>query len=405
MAKLHRNVSVLSLCVCLWMSGSSLMVATAALVGFALADDKSLATLPPAAQFIATLLTSIPAALLMQRLGRRTAFLISTVFGMLGAALACLAVLLHSFWLFVAGAFGVGMFNGFASYFRFTAADSVGPADKARAVSYVMMGGVAAALIGPNLAEWSREWVAGAEFAGSYAILAVLYLLIFAVLFLLRTDDKKQAGWSFSGGRPLREIAAQPHYRVALACGLLGYVVMAFVMTATPLAMDQHHFLFHQTSLVIQWHVLAMFAPSFFTGNLIRRFGVLAVMAAGAVLGILCVAVNLGGTSLAHFLAGLILLGMSWNFLYVGATALISETYTWEEKNKAQALNDFLIFSGVALATLGAGALQNAYGWRMVNLGVLPLLGLALLGLLRLHAISGMSGREPRVLREVQDAE
>ena len=386
MRGLHPNVPILALCVCLWMSCSSLLVATSALVGFALAEDKSLATLPTACQFLGTMFTSIPAALLMQRIGRKKAFMLSTGFGVLGGGLGAFAILGGHFWLFALAAVCIGVFTGFATYFRFTAADSVETPFKGKAVSFVLLGGVAAAVIGPNLARLSREWVAGAEFAGSYLSLVLLYLLIFCALTFLRLDDQKPLpGTPITSGRPLRDILLQPGYLVALACGTLGYAVMAFVMTATPLAMDQHALHFDDTSLVIQWHVLAMFAPSFFTGSLILRLGVLRVMAAGGMLGLLCVAVNLSGSGLPHFLAGLILLGVSWNFLFVGSTVLITEQYRPEEKNKAQALNDFVVFSSVALATLSAGALHNSLGWRTVNLGVIPLLGAALLSIIWLH--------------------
>ncbi len=390
---LNRNVPLLSLALCLMMSGGSLIIATSALVGNALATDKSLATLPLATQFIATMFTSIPAAMLMQRIGRKAAFLFSTVFGVLGASLASIAIIQGSFWLFVAATTSIGIFAGFSNYFRFAAAESVEPAMRSRAISWVMAGGVAAAVIGPTLARWTRESVEAAEFAGSYMAAIGLYLLIFLTLSFLKLEEPRSLGQAMQEtGRPLKQIARQPAYMVAVICGMLGYGVMTFVMTATPLAMDHHQYLFDHTSLVIQWHVVAMFAPSFFTGTLIARFGLLKVMMAGAGFGFLCVAINLMGTSFDHFLYALVCLGISWNFLFVGSTTLLTETYRSEEKNKAQALNDFIVFTVVALASLSAGALQHAVGWERVNLGVLPLLVLVVASI----AWLGWKEKQPR---------
>jgi len=364
------------------MSCNSLMVATAALVGNNLATDKSLATLPLAAQFIAVMCTSIPAAMVMQRIGRKKAFLIACFFGVGGGILTSTAILAGNFWQFVGGVVCFGIFNGFGNYFRFTAADSVEPAYKSKAVSYTMLGGVVAAITGPTLARWSREWIASAEFAGSYVSVIVLYLGIFGALCFLHIENEDFGrARGRTGGRPLIEIARQPDYMVAVICGMLGYAIMSFVMTATPLAMNHAAFMFDDTAIVIQWHVMAMFAPSFFTGSLILRFGVLRIMAAGAVFGLACAGINLAGTEFIHFLIALILLGLSWNFLFVGATTLLTETYRSEERNKAQALNDFIVFSTVSLGSLSSGVLQNAFGWQAINKGVLPPLLLILLAI------------------------
>lgn len=380
MRGLHRNVYLLAASIALAMSCNTLIIATAALVGHELATDKSLATLPLALQLVATMCTSIPAALLMQRIGRKRAFLAATLFGMAGGGFAALAILQQSFWLFTAATCSVGIFNGFTNYFRFTAADSVALPDKGRAVSLVMAGGVLAAVIGPNLARLSREWLSGAEFAGGYLVSMALYVLILLALTFLRLDETRPAGGQAgNSGRPLPEILLQPRFLVALVCGMFGYAVMTFVMTATPLSMQGHAYHFDDTSTVIQWHVVAMFAPSFFTGNLIARFGAGPVMASGALLGLGSIAANLGGIAFMNYLAGLVLLGLSWNFLFVGATTLLTGTYTAAEKNKAQALNDFSVFTLVALASLSAGSLQSRFGWEAVNLAAVPLL-LAALG-------------------------
>jgi MFS family permease len=372
---LHRNVPLLSVAQALMMSCNSLIVATAALVGYNLAIDKSLATLPLAVQFVAVMCTSIPAAMVMEKIGRKAAFLIACGFGVGGGVLTSTAIINGNFWLFVCGTALIGIFNGFGNYYRFTAADSVELAYKSKAVSYTMLGGVVAAVAGPTLARMSREWIGDAEFAGSYMAIIFIYLASFAVLSFLHIEDKgSRRSAKKEGGRPIKEIVSQAEYIVALICGTLGYAIMSFVMTATPLAMDQAAFLFADTAIVIQWHVMAMFAPSFFTGTLILRFGVLRIMFIGAVFGILCIAINLLGVSFSHFLMSLIFLGLSWNFLFVGATTLLTETYESSERNKAQAVNDFVIFSTVSVGSLSSGALQNAFGWKTVNLGAIPFL-------------------------------
>jgi len=365
------------------MSGASLIITTAALVGFELAENRSWATLPLAAQFIATMFTTIPAALLMERIGRKQGFMLSSVFGISGGIFAALGILRGEFWLFTFGTLLVGIFNGFGNYYRFAAADAVDKEYKSRAVSYIMAGGVIAAFVGPNLANMTRDMIKTAPFAASFFALVGLYILSFVVLAFLKLPSKPIAETvdASSTGRPLKVIAAQPMFIVALICGMLGYGVMALAMTATPLAMHHLAYPFSKTSFVIQWHVLGMFAPAFFTGHLIKRFGVLNIMLAGGILGVACMAVNLAGSSVAHFWAALLCLGISWNFLFIGATTLLTETYRPEERAKAQALNDFVVFTTVAASSLSAGALQNSYGWQVVNLGLIPLLAVILVSI------------------------
>ncbi len=383
MKQQQRNLILLATAQALMMSGMSLMISSAALVGAALAPSQWLATLPLAALFVAMMFTTIPAALLMQRIGRKRGFLLATFFGMGGATLAAAATLQGTFWMFVLGAAAIGMFNGFGNYYRFAAADSVDKAHKSRAVSWVLAGGVVAAVVGPNLANGTRELLGSVPFAGSYVALSGLYVLSFVVLSFvqLRPPPDLSASEEHAPVRPLRAIVSQPKFITALLCGMLGYGVMNLVMTATPLAMQHHHHVFADTAFVIQWHVLGMTAPSFFTGQLIQRFGVLKIMLVGALLGLGCVLINLLGDSVWHFWTALLLLGVSWNFLFIGATTLLTETYHPSESAKTQAFNDFAIFTTVALASLGSGALQNLFGWRAVNLGVLPLLLVILLSI------------------------
>jgi len=376
MNSMKKNVLLLSACQAMFMTGGALLITTSALVGYRLSPDKALATLPLAMQMLAGLLTSIPASLFMQRLGRRAGFLLGSTIGICGAALAAYAIFTGSFALFVVGAALSGMFAGFGNYYRFAAADVATVDYRGTAISYVMAGGVIAAFIGPNLAHWTSTWLA-APFAGSYLALAAILLLSLATQLFL--DIPRPARETLGSGRALGAIARQPVFVVAAIGGMLGYGIMALVMTATPLAMHDHHYAFGDTAFVIEWHILGMFAPSFFTGHLIRRFGVLQVMLAGSLLSAVCIGVNLTGTSLPHFWLALFLLGVGWNFLFIGATTLLTETYAPEEKAKTQALNDFMVFSTVTVAVLSAGSLQHHLGWRAVNYGVMPLIAITMI--------------------------
>lgn len=364
-------------------SGLSLVVATSALVGFALAPDKAYSTLPFASQLLATMLTSIPAGALMARIGRKAAFQLAVVFGLSAGSLCTLAILNGSFVMFLIGSICVGIFSGFGNYYRFAAADSVASVHRSRAIGYVLAGGVVAAFVGPNLANVTRDLVGGATFAGSYASLIVVYVLSLTFLSFLRLPPRVSKGPGASGsGRKLRVVARQPKFIVAVLCGALGYALMSFVMTSTPLAMQHEGYAFSDSSFVIQWHVLGMFAPSFFTGHLISRFGLLKIMSTGALAILACVSINLSGHSVTHFWIALTLLGVGWNFLFIGATTLLTETYAAEETFKTQALNDFTVFSTVAMASLSSGAIENRFGWEAVNLGAIPAIVIVLTALL-----------------------
>ena len=383
----YGNVTLLALSQALMMSAMSLITATSSLVGYELATNKSYATLPFATILIATMLTSIPAAKLMERIGRKYSFILASTIGIAGGIISTLGIIQHDFWIFLSASLLIGIFNGFGIYYRFTAADAVDDKYKARAISYVMAGGVLAAIIGPNLANHTQTLIEHAHFAGSYASIILLYVLTLALLSFLKLPE--QAAFTdthISGAaRPIKQIIRQPKCIVAIICGMLGYGVMSFVMTATPLAMHHHAYPFSETAFVIQWHVLGMFAPSFVTGHLIRRFGLISIMSIGAIFGLLCVAINLNGTTTTHFFFGLLLLGISWNFLFIGATTMLTETYTRPERFKTQALNDFIVFTVVAIASLSAGALQHRYGWQTVNYGAIPAMVIILLSLLWLQ--------------------
>lgn len=368
------------------MSVTTMTVTISVLVGFALASNKAYATLPFTAQLIASTLTSIPAAMLMARIGRKPAFMLATLLGISAGVVCTYAIMQSNFGLFVMGCILIGCFNGFGYYYRFAAADAVSTDYKSRAIAYVLAGGVIAAFIGPNIATYTKSLIGNTLFAGSFATLIFFYVAILILLSFLKLPESanQQEGIQVSG-RPLPSIMKQPCFIVAVLTGMLGYSVMSLVMTATPLAMQHNHHSLPDTSFVIQWHVLGMFAPSFFTGTLIKRIGLLKIMFAGGLAGVACVVINLMGTSISHFWLALFLLGVSWNFLFIGASTMLTETYRPEERFKTQAANDFMVFSMVATASLSAGALQHHYGWQAVNYGAIPALVIILLSLLWLR--------------------
>ncbi len=369
-----KKVLLLAVCQGLMMTGNSLLIASSALIGLLLAANKALATLPLALQFLATMLISAPASLLMDRIGRRRGFMLGSGLGICGAAAGTLAILQGSFPAFCAATALIGGFNGFANYYRFAAADGLESDYRSRAISLVLAGGVIAAFIGPTLANWTRNLLEPAFFAGSLGSLVGVYALSLILNSLLPDETPEPVAGAPRIARRLRDIALQPTFIAAVLCGTLGYAIMTFIMTATPLAMQAHDHLFSDTAFVIQWHIFAMFAPSFVAGSLMRRFGVLRIMLIGAVLDALCVMINLLGTDVWHFWGALVLLGVGWNFLFVGASTLIAEFQSTEERAKTQAMNDFSVFTMVAIASLSAGALQHEFGWKGVNIGAIPVI-------------------------------
>jgi MFS family permease len=369
---MKRNVFLLSISQALLITCLSLMLTTSALVGRALAENKALATLPFGLLFLSQMLSTIPASLYMGRVGRRLGFMTSALFGLTGAIITTAAIFAGTFVLFCAGTILIGVFNGFGQYYRFAAAEVSSEEFRSRGISYVLAGGVLAAFVGPNLANWSKHALS-IEFAGSFASLILLYFLSLCIAALLRIQRPARIAQENSG-RPIFAIAGQRSYLVAVVSAMVGYGVMNFIMIATPLAMQGYAHPFADTAFVIQWHVFGMFAPSFFTGHLIRRFGTANVMLVGILLVGLCIGVNVAGTSVKHFWTALLFLGLGWNFLFIGATTLLTETYSSNEKSKAQALNDFMVFGTVTATSFSSGAVQHALGWQTVNLAVVPFL-------------------------------
>lgn len=359
------------------LSAIVLSMTLAAILGSLLAPDKSLATLPVAAMVIGTALASLPAAMLMRRLGRRVGFLMGASLGVVGSAVAGYGLWQDSFALFVLGHLLLGSYQGFANYYRFAAAEAVDAAHTTRAISWVVAGGIVAAFLGPQLGEWGRDWIVSGPFVGSYLAQAALSVMALGLLSQVRL--KPVAVATAGAVRSVRELLSQPLLLTAIFGAAVGYSVMIMVMTATPLAMLGCGLPGESVTPVIQWHVVGMFAPSFVTGNLVKRYGAPRIMQVGFALLLGHVAIALLGLEFLHFASALVLLGVGWNFAFVGGTALLTQTYRPAEQLKVQAINEFLVFGLVAASTLSAGWLYDRYGWATLNLAVVPFLVLALL--------------------------
>lgn len=379
----RRNVALLAGSQAAMLSAIVMSMAVGAIVGAALAPDKGLATLPIAAMVVGTAIASLPAAMLMRRRGRRPGFLIGGVLGVAGSLLAAFALHRQSFALFVLGHVLLGSYQGFANYYRFAAVEAVDAAHASKAISWVVAGGVVAAFLGPQLGQWGRDWIAGDLFVGAYLAQAGLGVLALAMIAQLRLAPVSVG----QGGeaRSLREIVAQPALRASIMGAAIGYAVMIMVMTATPLAMIGCGLPGSDVTPVIQWHVAGMFVPSFFTGSLVRRYGAPRIMQVGFVLLMGHVAIALTGLEFLHFLSALVLLGIGWNFAFIGGTALLTQAYRPSEQTKVQAVNEFVVFGLVALASLSAGWVYDRFGWVTLNLAVVPLLGLALASAIRVE--------------------
>jgi len=368
----RRNLVLLWGCWALATTGNVLLVSVSALSGHLLAADKALAMLPVALQWLSTATAAVPASFLMARIGRRGGFMLGCALGGTGAALAATALYRGSFALLCLGTALMGAYNGFNWYYRFAAGEAAPEHFRSRAISLVLAGGVVAALIGPTLARASKDLLEPHIYAGSFTVYLLISMLILLLLQFIRLPLPQAA--QLRGGRPLGEIVRQPVYAVAVTGGVVSYGVMVLLMSVTPLAMRLHHHPFDDATFVIQWHVLGMYAPAFFTGHLIRWFGVIRMMLAGGAIMATCSVIALTGDSVTHFWVALALLGVGWNFLFVSSTTLLAETVAVAERAKAQAFNEFLVFGCVGLATFLSGTLLHHYGWFAVNLAALPLI-------------------------------
>jgi MFS family permease len=371
--KPNRSLLLLSVCQALFLTNNVTFIAINGLVGLRLAPVGWMATLPVMGYVVGGALAAAPVARLQARFGRQRSFQIGLVVAALTAAGGALAVSLGSFWGVLAATVLAGFYNANAQLYRFAGPELVAPEHKAKAISLVMAGGVAGAFIGPNLANATRDWLP-APFAGAYVALVGVALLGLAVMSLIRFPAHVPAAPGSDQGRSVAELARQPAFVVAVAAGALAYGVMNLLMAATPLAMQRCGLPFSDAALVIQWHVLGMFVPAFFTGHLIQRVGILPVMAAGALLNLACIAIALTGLEFERFLAALLLLGVGWNFLFTGATTLLTTTYRPQERMRAQGAMDFCVFSTTAVTSFASGALVTTQGWFLLNLGsLLPL--------------------------------
>lgn len=375
----RRNVAVLALAQALFMSVQGMSAATTPLAGHMLlgADVKWLATVPVFLMHVGIMTATIPASLLMAAIGRRAGFALGSLLGVLGGAAGCAALYWQSFQLLCLSALVQGMQAAFFWYFRMAAADAAAPDFRAKAISLVMAGGVLAGLLGPEAAKWSVDWLAPVTFAGVYVAMAGFSVAVLLLVQLLRIPGLSSAERA-AGGRPMAVIARQPAYRVALAASVFGYAVMTLTMSATPLAMLACGFHFTDSATVIQAHIVAMFLPSFFTGHLIARFGVLAVIAVGAMIEAAGALTNLAGLELGHFVLSNVLIGLGWNFTFVGGSTLLTTTYAPAERAKVQASHDFSVYATTASAAALSGVLQAKAGWTVINLATLPMMALVI---------------------------
>ena len=381
------------------LAASQAIVGSAAVVAFSLGAiagqylldaDKSLATAPITGFNLGVALGAIPAAWIIRRLGQRNGFQVGTLITARGGLMATLALFQSSFWTFAAALMVIGLGGAFVQQFRFAAADNAPPEFKARAISFVLAGGVFTAVIGPQIVIFTRDMLAPVMFAGAFAAILGLAAVGAVLLSFLRVRDKTSSHDEHAGepARELSEIVRQPQFAIGLLCAVGSYALMSFVMTGAPLAMVGCGFSPDEAALGISWHVMAMFGPSFFTGALIARFGKEKIVAPGLVLLISCAVVALSGIQLWQFWTALILLGLGWNFAFIGATAMVAGTYRNSEKGKVQGLHDFILFGSVAFGSLMSGAVYNAWGWEMLNWIVFPVTMLCLVSLAGL-VISG----------------
>jgi MFS family permease len=369
------NVFLLACCQALLLTNAVTLVSINALAGYSLAQDKVFATAPNATYVVGALLGTFPASLWMRRVGRRNGFLTGGLFGLAGAALAAWAMHAASLALLCAGALLLGVYNAFGQYYRFAAADA-SPVDfRPKAISYVLAGGILGGIVGPLVSRYTRVMMEP-MFVATYASLFAFCLAAMAIVSRLELPRVVEAAVT-GAARTLREIARQPVFIVAAGVASLGYATMNLLMTATPLAMGFCGLPYAAAATVISSHAIAMFAPSFFTGSLIKRFGVLQVMLAGVLLQLACVAVALSGQLMAHFWSALVLLGVGWNFTYIGGTTLLTEAYRPAEKAKTQGANEIAIFAVQAISAFSSGVLVNTQGWATLNHVALPLIAVA----------------------------
>lgn len=387
---MNMNVWMLVAAQALGGASPPIIIALGGLVGQSLTSDPVLSTLPVSLYQLGVALSTIPAAIIMRRLGRRAGYIVGALAGVLSGLLAAWGIVNGSFIDFCMGTALAGFYGACVQSYRFAAADAVEARDRPRAISLIMVGGLIAAIIGPQVVIWTRDAMPDTPFAGSFISQAALALLALPIIAFLRMPAPAKNQQSDSG-RPLKEIALNPNYIVAATASVVSFGLMSFIMTAAPMSMVQTGYSVDVAAMGIQWHVLAMFAPSFFTGRLIQRFGKNQI----TTLGLLIIAVSgvlaMLGVGVTHYWGSLILLGLGWNFGFIGATAMVTDCYKHSERAKTQALTDFLVFGTVAIASFGSGHLLNTAGWFTINLFMLPIVAIVIL------MLYGLSRYERRV--------
>ncbi|HLU16091.1 MAG TPA: MFS transporter [Burkholderiaceae bacterium] len=377
----RRNTYVLSAMQALGGTNPAIVIAVGGLAGQQLASRPELSTVPISLFHLGLALGTIPAAMIMRRHGRRTGYVGGTLLGALGGLIAALGIYSNQFAVFCLGTILAGLYASYVQSYRFAAADSADDAFRPKAISWVMAGGLVAAFIATQAVILTRDIGITAPYAATFLALAGLSLLAVPLAMTLRIRHVRPATNQLQAGRPLRQIARSPYFVIAVLTGVVSYGLMTLIMTATPLAMHSCGHSLRDSTLGIQWHILAMYGPSFFTGDLIKRFGKITISLIGIIMIAVASAIALHGISIAHFWFALIMLGVGWNFGFIGATTMVTDCYRPEEKNRVQAVNDFLIFGSVAVASFSSGHLLAAEGWETLNLLVFPATGIIALAL------------------------
>ena len=390
-ARARGNVVRLAVAQALAGGNASVVFATGSIIGAQLAPDMSLATVPLSVFVLGMAAGTLPTGYIARHYGRRASFQVGAGFGVLTGLLAAVATIIGSFWLFCLATLCSGLYASVVQSFRFAAADGVSEAARPRALSWVMAGGVFAGVIGPQLVTWTMGLWAPYLFAASYVAQAGVALLAMAVL--SGVDLPRPQSVNLGNIRPLSVIARQPRFVVAVICGVVSYVLMNLVMTSAPLAMKMCGLPVTASNWAIQWHIVAMYGPSFFTGSLIARFGAPRIVIAGFALTICAALTGLSGITETHFDIVLFLLGLGWNFGFIGASAMVLQCHTPEERTRVQSFNDFLVFGATAMGSFSSGQILASHGWEAVNLVVFPPIAIACVAL----AVTAMMGRRQDV--------
>ena len=383
----RRNLALLAACQALLLVNAAGLISMNGLVGRMLAPTSALATLGATTYVIGSTLAAMPAALWMARVGRRRGFMTAALVNVGGCLLAALALYVSSFALFCFATAIIGVYNAFGLQYRFAAAEVAAPHDRAKATSWVLAGGIAGGFVGPSSTSFAKDAFA-TPFLGSFVVLAIFALVALAVQSRLRVPAPTLADRTGTG-RPLRDIVRQPVFVVAVMAAALGYGIMNLLMTATPLAMDVCGHPYSQAAFVIEWHVVAMYAPGLVTGSLIARFGPPRMIAVGVLLVGGAIATALSGVTVAHYTISLMLLGVGWNLMYTGGTVLLGEAHTPQEKARVQGANDFAVFATMGVSSLASGALVSLAGWERMNVAALPFLVAVLAALVWFGRVRG----------------